>query len=159
MSRTWGLVWRALRPPEWTWRVLRALLTFAALVAVTVGMVALLSGCPSTQAQAVAADAMARALNAATPTLVADYQREGDAAIAGAPTAAEAEQALAGIRARWAPVWDALDTFASAHDSWATAIETGATPGLAELRGPWCDLRHAVLTRVALPDFPGAPCP
>ncbi len=111
------------------------------------------------QAQAVAADAMARTINAAVPQLVGDYQREGDAVIDAAPTPDEARAAVAQVRVRWAPVWDAIDAFAAAHDAWASAIESGGTPGLAEIRGAWCDVRHAMAPRATLPDFPGAPCP
>jgi len=112
------------------------------------------------QAQAYAADTVARATNAAVPQLVNAYDQDGLAAIAVSDSRDEAEIRLERVRQKWRHVWDALDIFASAHDAWVAAIEANApTAQVAmEVREAYCMLRGSAMPDVELPDYPVVPC-
>jgi hypothetical protein len=104
-----------------------------------------LSAC-GPRAEAVAADTIARAVNAATASLAETYAQQGEQLIAAAKTRATAETLLVDHRERWKPVWLAVDALSVAHDEVATAIEAGrpAHGEVAMMRAAWCELVRAV---------------
>jgi len=99
-------------------------------------------GLSQRQVHAQAANDIAVAANGALPILLERYELAGDKAIAKANTEAEAEAAIAQIKADWKPVWDAWETLRITQDAWATALkddgDTAAT--LKALGEAYCGL-------------------
>lgn len=108
----------------------------------------LCAGCGPTaiQTQATAANTIARAANASTASLAETYTLRGEALIDGSSSRNEALALLQAHREQWRPVWAAIDALASAHDLWATSLESGigSAEAAAALMAAWCDLAEAV---------------
>ena len=117
-------------------------------------------GCGSVQAQAVAADQLAGAVNVAVGELATAYGAEGDRLIAAAESRPEAEALLEAHRKRWDPVWLALQGFAELHDGAATELEAGRPLGpglLARLHAAFCRFASVAAERaVRMPQL--VPC-
>lgn len=94
------------------------------------------------QVQAHLVNDQALAANEVLPVLLEAYRQEGIAAIRQAPSLNDAQQALEGVRHRWAPVWGVCgDTQAGpthhCHD--------GAWPLLADAQNAWASvLEHEI---------------
>lgn len=114
-------------------------------------------GASATQVQAAVADGMGRSVDAAVPHLVGAYRAEGNDAIDSAASVPEAEVLLEDVRARWRPIWHALEAFRAAHDGWATALETGGSVNVGRLQDAYCELRAALEGKAELPDVGCAP--
>lgn len=103
-------------------------------------------GCsPSQQAiQAGIADGIASGANAGLPSLLSTYKAEGDAEIERAKDRPEAETGLEKVRAKWAPVWKAWETFRAAHSAWASTLEAGgdASKMFDALKAAYCDVEY-----------------
>lgn len=119
----------------------------------SVALVVLLASCTLRQ-EAIVADAVARAVNAAAPQLVRIYQADCDAAIDAAPPGG-GHAALAACRERWSVAWVALEALATVHEAWRRALDSGAeAPTWAEVFGAVCRVARAL---AELP--PGAQVP
>lgn len=97
-----------------------------------------------TSIQAKTADSLAISANVALPVLIQVYREQGNVAIDNAKTEQEARVAIAKIEAQWMPVWDAWRVLKSAHESYATILESGGDSAVAlhELRVAYCSLIH-----------------
>lgn len=99
----------------WLWAHLAVALAALALDACASGPV---------RAQAAAANTAALAFNRALPVVVAEYEREGRAAIdAACCDAAAMRTALATHQTRWQPVVLGWELARIAHDDWRAALE------------------------------------
>jgi len=110
--------------------------------------------------QAKAADAAARGANAALPVLVESYRHQGLTAIDAATTPAEAKASLAGVEAKWKPVWEAWKAVGIAHDGWAKVLESGGDEAAAfeAVRRAFCGLRSLPPAKDSLPQIPAIVC-
>lgn len=95
-----------------------------ALLVVVLGVLALFAACCGQNAEAKAADAVARVANAGAPALIEAYK---------ADASPDAEL-------RWERVWAAWDAFRLAHDAYATSIEQGAQPSPETMLKSFCSL-------------------
>lgn len=100
-----------------------------------------LPGCWS--AQAAAADAIGRGVNAAVPTVIVAYEQDCGRDVNTAPPG-EARAALAACRTRWRTVWVALEILQSAHDAWIAAIGAGRSGDWAQLVDAACAVSRGV---------------
>lgn len=121
-----------------------------------------LMGCggAAVRAQSQAANAIAVGANAALVTLAETYTLRGEALIDQAHSREEAEALLAEHRARWRPLWKAVDAFGATHNAWATGLETGMTSETtaAALVTAWCEIEDvAASLGVRVPEV--IPCP
>ncbi len=134
------------------------------IVALVCFVVVLVSCTPSLlQAQSLAADRLARAVNDATPILHDQEKQDGFDAVKKASTRDAAEAGLQSVEEKWRPVWNAIDALAAAHDAWAIAIKSGGVPGI-ELLTAACDLKFIVgivapAVAEKIPTIPGFTCP
>jgi hypothetical protein len=126
----------------------------------------LIVGCAAQQRQAqkVVASSFAVAANDVGDVLQRAYAQEGLDAIAKAKTRQDAEASLDQIRAKWRPVWAALDKVRAAQNVWATALERGddldrVNDAARGVIGAYCALEGAAKPLVALPAAPGVSCP
>lgn len=135
------------------------LVTFSAL-----SLSAMLCSCTpgQWQAQADAADAVAKVSNAVVaPALQEAYTAGALAVIKQQATAEDVQLAQTVYEAKWAPVWRTYDAFKRAHDAWQDAIDhRGDVVKLAlDARVAFCELRVAAATvKVHLPDFQPLRC-
>jgi hypothetical protein len=97
------------------------------------------------RAEAVAADTIAQAADETSTALAETYALRGEALVSSARSRDEALSLLADHRARWRPVWEAIDALAAAHDAWATGLEAGRSSpeAVAALRAAACDVAAA----------------
>lgn len=95
-----------------------------AVLAVVLGLLALFASCCGPNAEAKAADSVARIANAGAPLLIEAYK---------ADTSPYAEL-------KWERVWAAWDAFRLAHDAYATSIEQGAQPSPETMLKSFCSL-------------------
>lgn len=139
--------------PARAWRA--AKLTVAAAVCLV--LVAWSTACtPSAlQQQAAAANAIGLAVDASVPVLVRFY----DAACG--PEADKGPAPLAACKARWRPVWQAIDALAAAQRAWIDALAVGGLTDWPALLRVACDLASGVraVAPEALPTVIGALCP
>lgn len=118
-----------------------------------------LMACGSSQraVQASVADGIAQGANAGFPVLIQAYREQGDTVIDAAQTRKAAEEGLDDVRARWAPVWKAWQTFRAAHGAWADALEGGGdtTAALGALKKAYCEVEAVWPSELAaLPSVP-----
>jgi hypothetical protein len=122
-----------------------------------------LAACGGVQrAELLAAHTVARVSNAAATAMAEAMRAEGNAAIDGATSAAEARAELEAVEARWRPVWTAHDRLADRHTELAEAIAAGELLHELEQAGAaYCELRAAALeaTELELADLPIGGCP
>jgi hypothetical protein len=121
------------------------------------------------QAQRHVADGIAQEANRELPILIAEEEREGDEAIADAPSSAEASAATARVEVQWARRWVgwgllrlAQSAYADLLDREAAGQPVDATEVLhvvGQLRTAWCSLRDLLAPDVALPEIPMLVCP
>lgn len=126
-------------------------------VAVVAALICLgLAGC-GPRAEAVTADAVAAAVNAAAPALLEAERTETLDAVDGATRTRDAMRAAAArVRERWDPIWQAHEALREAHGAWARQIEAGAGGADAEpVRRAWCVMASVVGARADLPAWPG----
>lgn len=116
----------------------------------------------ATQLQAATANAIAQGANAALPILVDRYNQEGLRAIDSSKDRVEAEQAVARVKDRWFPVWNAWESLRIAEHYLAGIIESGGDPvaALLELKAAYCELRAVWPEDIpAMPLVPLIQCP
>lgn len=111
------------------------------------------------QMQAMFVNQVAINANATLPVLLEAYEREGSRAIAASRSREEALVALERVEQRWKPVWASWESLRVASDVYASALERGATPDAAAVRGALCRLL-SVSKDVGLPAMPvfSLPC-
>lgn len=95
-----------------------------AVLVVVLGLLALLATCCGPNAEAKAADSVARVANAGAPLLIEAYK---------ADKSPDAEL-------KWERVWSAWDAFRLAHDAYATSLEQGAQPSPETMLKSFCSL-------------------
>lgn len=122
----------------------------------------LLTSCTSkvTQAQALAADAMAQHTNEAAEKIAARWASEGDAILDTAESYQQAKAKLEEHEHRYRRIWSGLDVVAALHDVWATGLEEGEVSArvFAAAHGAYCETRQ-LLGGDVLPQLPALPCP
>lgn len=123
------------------------------LVAVAVLTLAVGCGPKAVEVQARMANTVAVVMNSTSPLLIKQEQSEGDAAIDAAKDKAAARAAVADIKERWQPVWDAYDAVRIAQGHWATALEQGGdtATALTQLKGAFCDFKGKLPGGITLP--------
>jgi hypothetical protein len=149
MRRALAVVWHA-----WRWTVAEVCLCVAlGTLAGALCWCAMGCGATAQRVQATAADAAAHTVNAAASTLLERYHAEGDVCIWQSDTRSAALECLTGVRKAWRPIWSSVEVFRVSHSTYATAVEAGRAPGLAELGAAYCAVRDAMRERLTLPIF------
>lgn len=125
---------------------------------ILVGLALILACGPRTEA--VTADAVADAVNAAQPLIVAAYERQAEAEVAAATSVEEGRARLDRLDREWKPVREAHQALREAHSAWAAEVEADARgASIGRVRAAYCVLRAVSASRVALPPWPGEACP
>lgn len=135
-------------------RAVRWLFVWLVVVMAATSIQVAVAGCaPSArQTQAVTASAIAVVVNTSVDALLVEAESREMAIVRDAQDRDTAEAGLTADRARWAPVWAAVDALAVAHDQWATALETGGTIDPQATEEAFCDLRRVAREFLEIPD-------
>ena len=146
------------RPDTWG-SILGAIIIGVACLFGLVKMGQCLGGCVPTTAERTAASVVGIAANQGRPILVAGWAQAALACVNANATRPEADVCIAGIDAKYEPIWYGYDLLKAAHDLYRTKIAAGQTPAVTDLQPAYCAFRGLAAKVYSFPDFPGQPCP
>lgn len=152
MSRTLGLIWKAIRPGERFWRAVCWLAFLGGAAVIAVGFVALCTGCTSTERQR-AMTVMCTTATAALGPIGDQIRAEESACLSGNPGYADAKACVQASRAKWAPALAGVDALIVAGNA---ALDGDID--WAEVLRSYCSVREAYPKLPAPPALIGG-CP